>query len=62
MREKSLGKRDQITLVLKLVQTKYDPTHTLNFRESECQKKKTLLLKISFTIEKKTVKENNFQR
>ena len=40
MREKSLGKRDQITLVLKMVQAKYDPKHTLNFRESECQKKK----------------------
>lgn len=50
-----------------MVQAKYEPTHTLNFRDIECQKNlpkqnKTLLLKIHSTMEKETMKENNFQR
>lgn len=66
-REKIIGIKGQITLVLKMVQAKYEPTHTLNFRDTESQKNlpkqnKTLLLKINFTTGKETVKENNFQR
>ena len=65
--KKIIGIKSQITLVLKMVQAKYEPTHTLNFRDIECQKNlpkqnKTLLLKINFTMEKETMKEYNFQR